>query len=547
MHSSSLFSTRRKGLTGLAALGLAASLVAPATATAAPAPAPALLSPAAVAQDVVSMGVAELQALLKQGKVTSVQLVQAYLDRIQAYENAYGSQPGVNAVIATSRTALAEARRLDAERKSGKVRGALHGIPILVKDNYDTGDMPTTSASEALEDFRPADDATQVAKLRAAGAIVVAKTNLHEYAAGITSISSLGGQTRNPFDQTRNPGGSSGGTGAGIAASFGAIGLGSDSCGSIRIPAAQNSLVGLRPSLGLSSRDGIAPMSATQDVGGPIGKSVRDVALVMDATAGYDPKDPVTASSIGQVPKSYTSSLQGRALKGKRVGLLTDLLGTTPDEMPTTTLVRQATKDMARAGAYVLEVPGQPELVRLIGASGVIADEMERDLNRYLAQPGARFDKALAARVAPADKLTIADIVDSGEVTPSVLTFLRSLVGTSGPDDAYTAKLLARQQLQQLTRELMEAYDLDALVYPTIKQVARTIGEAQPGSNCGLSAQTGFPALTVPAGLTPGGMPVGVELLGLPFSEPTLLGMGYSYEQLTKHHALPASTPALRR
>ncbi|RJK94954.1 amidase [Vallicoccus soli] len=491
------------------------------------------------------MGVEELGELLAERRVTSVQLVRAYLDRIEAYEEAYADQPGVNAVIAVNRRAVAQARLLDAERRAGEVRGPLHGIPILVKDNYDTGDMPTTNASEALEGTRPPDDATQVALLRAAGAIVVAKTNLHEYAAGITTISSLGGQTRNPYDQTRNPGGSSGGTGAGVAASFAAIGMGSDTCGSIRIPAAQNSLVGLRPTLGLSSRDGIMPMSATQDVGGPIGRSVTDVALVMDATAGYDPKDPVTAASVGLVPETYTASLDEDALEGKRIGLVTDLLGSSAAERPTTRLVQRAAQDMRELGARVVRLPAQPEVVASLGASGVIAEEMERDLDRYLAQPGIRFPKGLAALEAPRDAVTVADIAASGEVAPSVLPFITSLVGTKAPDDAYTQKLLTRAELQHQVRELMDAHDLDALVYPTIKQPAVPVGESQPGSNCAMSAQTGFPSLSVPAGYTAEGLPVGVELLGLPFSEPQLLAMGYAYEQATQHRVPPTSVPPL--
>lgn len=495
--------------------------------------------------DVVNMGVDELRQLLRDRRVSSTDLVREYLRRIAAYENAYGDQPGINAIIAVNPRALEEAGRLDAERRSGRVRGPLHGIPILVKDNYDTHDLPTTNASEALAGLRPPDDATQIAKLRAAGAIIIAKTNLHEYASGLTTVSSLGGQTRNPYDQTRNPGGSSGGTGAGIAASFAPVGMGSDTCGSIRIPAAHNSLVGLRPSLGLSSRDGIAPMSATQDVGGPIGRSVRDVALVLDATVGYDYKDQVTAASIGQIPGSYTAGLSTTALTGKRIGILTDTLGTSPAEQPATDLIRQAATDLAAQGATMIEIGHQGRILELVAGSDVVNDEFERDLNRYLAQPGIRFPKGLAALEEPRNVVTLADIVTSGKVTPAVLDSLRNRLGRSQPTDAYVQRLATRTELQNTMRELITGLDLDAVLYPTVSQQATRIPDPQPGSTCPLAANTGFPALTVPAGFTPDGMPIGAELLGLPFTEPTLLAMGYDYEQATRHRRPPTSTPPL--
>ncbi|MFF0575511.1 amidase [Streptosporangium saharense] len=504
-------------------------------------------APDDIAEWVVDMDATQLRGLLASGRVTSVRLVRAYQARIDAYEQAYADQPGVNAVIRVDPTAIADAARLDAERRRGHVRGPLHGIPILVKDNYDTGDLPTSSGSLALRHWRPADDAEQVARLRAAGAIVIAKTNLHEFASGVETISSLGGQTRNPYDQTRNPGGSSGGTGAGVAAGFGAAGLGSDTCGSIRSPAAHNSLVGLRPSQGLSSRDGIAPLSDTQDVGGPIAKSVSDIALILDATAGYDPDDPSTRASIGRIPRTYTATLDGTALVNARVGVFTDYLSTSGPAQVTTALVRAAVGDMAAQGATVVDLPAQPALTSAVDDSSVFADETERDLNRYLAAPGSRFPRSLARLEPPADVVTLADIVTSGQVTPTVLKRLKERLGTStGPQDAYHQRLARRAQAQQLLHKLFEDNDLDALVYPAVQLQAAPIGQPQEGLRiCALAANTGFPALTIPAGFTPDGMPVGVELLGRPFSEPALLGLGFDYEQATHHRRPPASTPPL--
>ncbi|GLK09296.1 amidase [Streptosporangium carneum] len=504
-------------------------------------------TPAGIAEWVVDMDATKLRELLASGQVTSVRLVKAYQARIDAYEQAYADQPGVNAVIRTDPTAIADAARLDAERRQGRVRGPLHGIPLLIKDNYDTEDLPTSNGSLALKHWRPADDAEQVARLRAAGAIIVAKTNLHEFASGVETISSLGGQTRNPYDQTRNPGGSSGGTGAGVAAGFGAAGLGSDTCGSIRSPAAHNSLVGLRPSQGLSSRDGIAPLSDTQDVGGPIAKSVSDIALILDATAGYDPDDPSTKASIGRIPRTYTAALGDAALVNARIGVFTDYLSTSGPAQVTTALVRAAVEDMASQGATVVDIPAQPALTSAVDASSVFTDETERDLNRYLAAPGSRFPRSLARLEPPADIVTLADIVTSGQVTPTVLTRLKARLGSStGPQDAYHQRLARRAQAQQLLHKLFEDNDLDALVYPAVSQQAAPIGQPQEGLRvCALAANTGFPALTVPAGFTPDGMPVGVELLGRPFSEPTLLGLGFDYEQATHHRRPPASTPPL--
>ncbi|WP_433261152.1 amidase [Actinosynnema sp. CS-041913] len=500
-----------------------------------------------IADWVVDVDATRLGELLAGGRVTSVGLVKAFKARIDAYEQAYADQPGVNAVIREDPDAIAVAARLDAERRRGHVRGPLHGIPILIKDNYDTADLPTSNGSLALRRWRTADDAEQVARLRGAGAIVVAKTNLHEFASGIETISSLGGQTRNPYDQARYPGGSSGGTGAGIAAAFGAFGLGSDTCGSIRNPAAHNSLVGLRPTLGLSSRDGIAPLSDTQDVGGPMAKSVRDIALVLDATAGYDPDDPSTKASIGRIPHTYTAALGDTALVDARIGVLTDYLGTSAPEQVTTALVREAAADMAAQGATVIDLPAQPALMAAVDASWVINDEHERDLNRYLAAPGSKFPRSLARLEPPTDLVTLADIVTSGDVTPTVLERLKPRLGRStGPQDDYHQRLARRAEAQQLLRTLMDDNDLDALVYPTVPQQAPVIGQPQPGGrSCALAANTGFPALTVPAGFTPDGLPVGVELLGAPFSEPTLLGLGFDYEQATHHRRPPTSTPPL--
>ncbi|APU14124.1 amidase [Actinoalloteichus fjordicus] len=498
------------------------------------------------APEVVGVGVHELSTMLAERQTTSAALVEAYLRRIDAYEEAYDDQPGLHAVITVNPRATAQARRLDAERRSGRVRGPLHGIPIVIKDNHDTGDLPTSNGSLALRELRPPDDATQVRLLREAGAIILAKTNLHEFAMNITTVSSLGGQTRNPYDQQRHPGGSSGGTGAAVAAAFAPVGMGSDTCGSIRIPAAHNALVGLRPTLGLSSRAGVAPLSSTQDTVGPLGLSVRDVALVLDATAGHDPDDPVTEAAVGRVPDTYLSTLNDRALAGARIGLFTDYFGVTPEEQPTTDLVRAAARDMAARGAETVELGPQPEILAAAGAANVVRDEFERDLDAYLAAPGTRAPRSLARLEPPRNLVTLADIATSGLVTPSVLSTLRNWVDSPElPHPEYEERLRQREVLHARITALMTAHDLDVILYPTITAPATPVGTSQSYANCRLAAYSGLPALTVPAGLTADGLPVGVELLGRAFDEPTLLGIGHAYEQATRHRIPPASTPEL--
>jgi Asp-tRNA(Asn)/Glu-tRNA(Gln) amidotransferase A subunit family amidase len=290
----------------------------------------------------------QLQAALAAETITSKDLVGAYLARINAYDQ---KGPALNAISVINSRSLDEAAAMDAERRAGKTRGPLHGIPVILKDNYETAGMQTAAGSRSLAGFVPRDDATVVKKLRAAGAIVIAKSNMQEFARGITTLGSLFGATRNPYALDRNPGGSSGGTGAAIAANFAAVGMGTDSCGSIRIPAAFNSLVGIRGTQGLASRSGIIPLSNTVDFGGPIGRTVTDIAIVLDAIVGYDPTDAQTAASVTNIPRSYTDFLQLNGLRGARIGLLTDLFALDPTDAEVASAVRSAINEMKGQGA----------------------------------------------------------------------------------------------------------------------------------------------------------------------------------------------------
>ncbi len=480
--------------------------------------------------EVWEASIPELQAALESGAATSADLVDAYLARIAAYDPA---GPTLNAIVRLHPEATEQARRLDAERASGRVRGPLHGIPILLKDNYDTFDMPTTGSTLALAGWTPPDDAFQVGRLREAGAIILAKTNLHELAAGITSISSLGGQTRNPYDPARNPGGSSGGTGAAVAASFGAVGWGSDTCGSIRIPSSVHNLVGLRPTKGLSSIDGIIPLSHTQDTGGPLARSVVDLAIALDATVGADAADPATEAMRDREPAGFRAVLDAEALDGARIGALTEWLSEGGAEGPVTDIVRAALDAMAAAGAEIVDVE-VPDRDSLLANTSVIGHEFAVDLAAYL-------DAAGGAPVA-----SLGEIVERGLHHEQLDgTFRRR--SESGPrDEAAYAEALERQAaLREAIVAFMDEERLDAIAYPTLRRDPARIGSPPVGGTCQLAAHSGLPAISAPAGFTRTGMPTGVELIGRPFDDARLVSFAYALERAIEPRRAPHRTPPL--
>ena len=480
--------------------------------------------------DVAEKSVRELGAALDAATVTSVDLVDGYLARIAAFDQ---QGPSINAIIAVNPRARERAAELDAERAAGAVRGPLHGIPVVVKDNYDTADMPTTASTIALATSVPPDDATQVRRLREAGAILLGKTNMHELARGITTIASLGGQTRNPYDPERNPGGSSGGTGAAVAASFGAFGMGSDTCGSIRIPSAHHALAGLRGTRGLASGDGIVPLSRTQDIGGPLARSVEDLALALDATVGVDPADPATSLAEGNVPPTYTASLNTAGLEGARLGVVTAMLGAGGVEQLVRDVIDRAVEEMEGLGAIAVEIE-EPDLTELVRDASVIGQEFRFHLDDYLRATPSAYVRSLA------------DIIESGLYHGILERGLASSLEVETLDtDDYRERLAKRDEVRRAVVALLDEQDLDALVYPTIRQTAQPIGGVQSGSNCAVSAVSGLPAITVPAGFAEDGMPVGVELLGRPWAEPRLIELGYAYEQGTGHRRAPDFTPSL--
>lgn len=477
--------------------------------------------------DVFESSITQLQAALEQGQTTSTELVVQYLARIQAYDK---QGPALNSIIRINPEAMALARSLDAEREVSGARSLLHGIPFVVKDNYNTETMPTTGGSVALANFRPMVNATQVDKLIAAGAIILAKTNLHEFAYGITTIGSLLGQTRNPYDIRRVPGGSSGGTGAAVAASFGAFGLGSDTCGSIRIPAAFNNLIGLRPSKGLSSIYGVMPLSHTQDVAGPLARSAEDLAIVLDIVKGYDANDEATEVMIANALPGFQEALRTIDLNGLRMGKLSSYLERADNDVQGA--IETALEWYQEQGVEIVDVE-IPDLAALVSGSGVIGHEFRVDLNQYLSLFMSQ------------DIRSLADIVDLGLYHAAVRGVLTRRRGAQLNEDGYQAALATRIELRQAIEKVFADHDLDVIVYPPIGQTQVFIGESQPGNNCSIAANSGLPALSMPAGFSNDGLPIGMELLGKFFDDPRLLAIAYPFEQALQTRRSPSTTPAL--
>ncbi|WP_108248700.1 amidase family protein [Planctomonas deserti] len=535
----------RRATRASAAFALCSGIAIAATVTA---PA-ALAAPSSVARpSVVDLGVADVLDLLESGEQTSVALVQEYLDRIAAYDDPYGDQPGLAAVILTNPEALATAAERDAERADGEIRGPLHGVPVLVKDNYATFDLPTTAGSASLHTYRTAADSTAVARLRDAGAIILAKTNMSEFAwHGRFTLSSERGRTANPYNQALSASGSSGGTGAGVAASFGPAGLGTDSCGSIIGPSAHGSLVGYRPTMGLTSVNGIVPLSARQDVSGPMTKTVTDAALLMEVLAGYDPADPLTEIAVGQNTDEYVEGLSDTALEGKRIGYFHwdfEEQPGYPGLAETTAIIDQAVLDLEAQGAEIVDVPFTREFVQTVLASGGWID-IRPSIDAFFAATEAEWPEGLAELTAPVDALTFSDVVADGKTSLTQDTVDYFLSNEDIPNTAYDAAVAAQDAGKLAIDAFFEEHDLDAMAMPTSEVPAAPDGAGT--AFCDLGANTGIPTMSVPAGFTESGLPIGLELAAPRNHDAELLAMAYDYEQATLHRVAPASTPELPR
>jgi amidase len=493
--------------------------------------------------EVTETTIAQTLDAIRSHRVTCRQLVEAYLRRIREYD-----QPThLNAIVTVNPNALSDADALDREfARTHKLR-PLHGIAVIVKDNYDTRGLQTTAGSLAMKGFLPDEDAFMVRKLREAGAIVLAKSNMAEWAfSPYLTESSIGGITRNPYDLTRVPAGSSGGTAAAVATSLGAVGLGTDTGNSIRGPSSHNALVGIRPTIGLVSRDGIIPLFAHNDIGGPMARTVADAAAVLNVLVDYDPNDPVTellrtkypiihrGHSYGPNYPDYTHSLDKDGLRRARIGVFREYLDAPTGDPQVKALAEKAIADLRAQGADMIDpfvVPNFKELT-----DDIWCGDFQADLNHFLEVHGKN-----------APYHTLAEIVASGLYLPYIQDDLKESlkpidISKDGPCiDVYhhPRKIAFRNALLAA----MNDAKLDAFIYPTWSNPPRKIGDLRSpaGDNSQiLSPQTGFPAITVPMGFTYGDLPAGLTFLGRAFSESMLIKFAYAYEQAT-HHRHPSA------
>lgn len=471
------------------------------------------------------------------GQLTCRQLTESYLRRIEAYDK---NGPAIRSIIQVNPRALEQADELDRFlEEKGSLMGPLHGIPVLLKDNVDTHDLPTTAGSKSLEGSIPRRDAFLVRKLRQAGALILAKTNLHEFAIWGETISSMLGQTLNPYDLTRTPGGSSGGTGAAVACNFGVIGIGTDTVNSIRSPASACDLAGIRPTVGLVSRAGVVPYSLTQDTAGPICRTVEDCVRTLDVIAGYDPDDEETAWGMTRKPKSYLPYLDPKGLEGKRIGVIRSFFGHEEKNQAVNRIMDEAMAVFEAGGAALVPVDQDLDSSYMIREVSVHLDDFRTHLDAYLAGLGP-----------DAPVHSVREIIDSGRFHPGIGDNLQKAMALNTESPEYKEKLLRQSRLRTLIMKIMADLNLDALIYPHQQELVCKTGASQGGRNGVLCSATGFPSIAVPAGFAPDkeaplGVPVGLEIMGRPYSEPLLIAIAYSYEQGAGQRIPPASCPDL--
>ena len=487
----------------------------------------------------------DLNAAFDSGELTAERLIEMSLARIKAYDQA---GPELHAMLWLNENALERARELDEERRRSGPRSLLHGIPVVLKDNVDTGDMPTTGGSALLAGAIPPDDAFIVKKLRDAGAIILAKTALSELASG-GILSSVGNYfPKNPHDPTRTPSGSSTGAGIAVAASMAQLGVGTDTGGSIRGPATDNGIVALRPSHGLLSHDGVIPLSITLDMAGPMGRHVYDVAAMLGVMTGVDPADPTTQKSEGRFETDYTQFLDPGALDGARIGIARDFMG---EHDGVTWVIQAALGTMRAQGATVVDVRFPPWLLTVKGDwyTTVRYPEFRSQIQDYLATLGPEYPKTLQEMIERSDRI-VALMPDGSRPNPVRWNIFRQ-EEASGELTDYEYVAMREHgfpMVQAIVHGMLDAQDLDAIVYPpsntppTLRSAVNHFG-GMVGTN--IASLGGLPDLIVPAGFTRRGLPVGISFLGRAFSEPRLFALGYAFEQATRARRDPIHTPPL--
>lgn len=480
--------------------------------------------------EVSELTISKIHQAYQNGDYNSEQLVRAYLERISQMDSS------INAITIINPEAIEIARNLDQEFQETKTLRPLHGIPLIVKDNINTKGLPTTAGSLALKDFYPEEDAFIINRLIQAGAIVIAKSNMAEWAfSPMHSHSSTAGITRNPYNLEHVPAGSSGGTGAALAANFGTIGLGTDTGNSIRGPSSHNALVGFRTTLGLISREGIVPLYLRNDVVGPMCRTVEDAVKVLEVMAAFDPRDPITGHAQGKIPENYTQFLDKEGLSGARIGVFRTLSENNPDP-EIKALFEQAILDMQNLGAMIIDS------VLVQDFDSLRQDQwcatFKEDLETFLAEYGN-----------PQTPKTLEEVIAIGTASDFAKVRLETFLTNSGrwgsPEincgDAYTDE--KRIAFREAIEKTMDELNLDVLIYPSWNNPPATIANFQEeykGDNSQIIApHTGQPAFTVPMGFTSGNLPAGIQFLGRMYAEPTLIRLAYAYEQRTKHRKPP--------
>ncbi len=492
--------------------------------------------------DLSTATIADIQSAMDSGALTSEKLVQLYLARIDAYDK---KGPQLNSVLTLSKTALEEARALDAERRAKGPRSPLHGIVVLPKDVYDTYDMPTTGGFKPMATSQPSRDAFVIHRLREAGAIILGKLNQSDwYGVAPSGGSTLAGQPLSPYNPKKTTGGSSSGTGVAMAAWFGTTGLGSDTSGSIVIPSTLNNLVGFSTTHGLVSRTGMMWSSPRQESGGPMCRSVYDCAAMLDAMAGYDAADLATEASLGKIPdQPYTSFAGKDGLKGARLGVLREMVRSGPQHEEGVALFEKAIADFKAAGAMLVD----PAL------TGLKLTEAVREAGAASYERADAINKYLAALPPTAPIRTVDEMIAKGGalVKPAIIEAAK--IGSLDHHAQLVAAYKQQDMLKAAIVELMEKYRLDGVILPyrTVLTDDRPTAPNPAGGGSSESANalasyTGLPTIIVPGGFfASDGMPFAVQFLGKPFSEPTLIKLASGYEAVSKHRKAPALTPAL--
>ncbi len=486
--------------------------------------------------------IAGIHAAFEAGELSAAALVAAYLARIAAYDRA---GPTLNAVVTLNPRAEAEAAALDAAfADGGRFSGPLHGVPVLVKDQAETAGIETSFGSAAMAGYVPQTDATVIARLRAAGAVILGKTSMPDFATAWFAYSSRSGTTKNPYDLDRDPGGSSSGTGAAIAANLAAVGLGEDTGGSIRLPSSFDNLVGLKVTPGLISRSGLSPLVVFQDSAGPMCRTVTDCAHVLNAIAGFDPADPFTATAAIAGRVDYTARLSPGALAGRTVGVLREAFGADSDSeaAPVNAVMAGALTALEAAGARVVDVH-VPDLAHYVEYTSLYVNHSRHDIDAFLA----------ARPAAPAK--SVRDIRAAGQYHPALDLFEAVCEGPDDPlsDPEYYPRYVARETFQRSIVNAMAAAGASALVFPTTQIPAPTRADLDARrwttftfpTNTLIAAQSWLPAVSVPAGFTAAGLPVGMEMVGLPYREAELLALAYAFEQASPQRRAPACAPEL--